>query len=35
MGNNDTEDNNSPGEDNISAELIKHGDKKLWEEIHE
>ena len=24
----------SPGEDNISAELINHGGKKLWEEIH-
>ena len=24
----------SPGEDNISAEFIKYGDKKLWEEIH-
>jgi hypothetical protein len=26
--------NKSPGEDNISAQLIKYGDKKLWEEIH-
>ena len=26
--------NKSPGADSISAELIKHGDKKLWEEIH-
>ena len=25
--------NKSPGEGNISAELIKYGDKKLWEEI--
>jgi hypothetical protein len=26
--------NKSSGEDSISAELIKYGDKKLWEEIH-
>jgi hypothetical protein len=27
------ENNKSPAEGNISAELIKYGDKKLWEEI--
>jgi hypothetical protein len=27
------ENNKSPAEDNIGAELIKYGDKKLWEEI--
>jgi hypothetical protein len=26
--------NKSPGEENISAEFIKYGDKKYWEEIH-
>jgi len=29
-----TKNNKSPREDNISAERIKYGDKKLWEEIH-
>jgi len=29
-----TKNNKSPREDNISAELIKYGDKKLQEEIH-
>lgn len=29
-----TKNNKSLTEDNISAELIKYGDKKLWEEIH-
>jgi hypothetical protein len=24
----------SPGEDNVSAEIIKYDDKKLWEVIH-
>ena len=28
------ENNKSQREDSISAELIKHEDKKLWEEIH-
>ena len=26
--------NTSPGEDNISVELIKYRDKRLWDEIH-
>jgi hypothetical protein len=26
--------NQLPGEDYISAEIIKYGDKKLWKEIH-
>jgi gentisate 1,2-dioxygenase len=35
MGNMRTlENNKSPGEDIVSAELIKYGEKKLWEEIH-
>jgi hypothetical protein len=35
MGNNkNINHNKSLGEGNISAELIKCGDKKLWEEIH-
>jgi len=29
-----TNNNKSPREDNISAEVIKYGDKKLQEEIH-
>lgn len=28
------ENNNSQGEDSISAELVKYGDEKLWEETH-
>jgi len=28
-----SENNKSPGEDIVSAELIKYGGKKLWEEI--
>jgi hypothetical protein len=29
-----TKNNRSSRKDNISAELTKYGDKKLWEEIH-
>jgi hypothetical protein len=27
------ENNKSPAENNISAQFIKYGDRKLWEEI--
>jgi len=29
------QNNKSPAEGNISAEMIKYGDKKLWEVIRE